>query len=337
MADSNKVIMHLEVTDGTQNENSSEYFISGPVKIFAAVDDLSTTFEEDGICGLFSDRFLEVVKDSSLYENREPIIVFVRNLFDLSNPENIPASDSLKYRGSYFLFEYDTESWQEVLIGTHTHENKEILDKFSELDISGAENKLLSIIPDEDGYSFAFVEDNRLPTLPGSVLKAIEHNNNLPNFPNSNEGHHLDGTVVYNSDDPTVIATCNDLYDYLRTKGKHLHITKIADEILLSKESGQILESFQHIIAEEDLHPASVLEFTGTLSFDGFGFLVFVGNNALNPLTYDIKSSGNKIFVKIPRDDATLNDVVTVLALEPGEITVKNLYNVVLEEDITLS
>ena len=80
----NKITMHLEVTDGIQNQNSSDFFVSGPVNIFASVDDLSTTFN-DNICGLYSERFTNIVESSDPFKNGEPIIVFVRNLFDINH------------------------------------------------------------------------------------------------------------------------------------------------------------------------------------------------------------------------------------------------------------
>ena len=337
MTDSNKITMHLEVTDGIQNENSSDYFVSGPVKIFATVDDLSDIYDEtEDRCGLYSEYFLNVVKESTLYANNEPIVVFVNNVFDKTTGDFQYQPESLKYRGSYFLFEYETESWQEVLIGTHTHENKEILDKFSKIDLKNAENKILSVLSTENGYEFAFIEDNRLPELPGSVLRAIEENNALYGYPNDGTGNHLDGTVVYNSDSHEVYASCNDLYEYMRTRGKYVHLNLVDGKIVLDKENGQILDSFQHIVTDEDIQPSSIFQFTGVSSYSGYGFLVYVDGVALNPLFYNIKAEENVIYLKTRPEDTPVGSIVTVLALKNGEISINDLFNAISENHITL-
>jgi hypothetical protein len=56
-------------------------------------------------------------------------IVYVSNVTNesLSSP---------KTRGAYFFYRPLTATWEEVLLGTHTHENKELLDRLTAVDIN---------------------------------------------------------------------------------------------------------------------------------------------------------------------------------------------------------
>jgi hypothetical protein len=65
----------------------------------------------------------------------QDVVVYVRNVFDAVAPEVV---QDLKFRGAYFYYRELTASWQEVLLGTHTHENKGFLDKLDAVDITGA-------------------------------------------------------------------------------------------------------------------------------------------------------------------------------------------------------
>jgi hypothetical protein len=43
--------------------------------------------------------------------------------------------DDQTNRGAYFRYQYLTDGWQEIMLGTHTHFNKEVLDKITSGDI----------------------------------------------------------------------------------------------------------------------------------------------------------------------------------------------------------
>ena len=50
------------------------------------------------------------------------VVVYVKNVTEL---------EGYRYRGAYFRYNYVTYGWDEVAIGTHTHENKDIIDKIT--------------------------------------------------------------------------------------------------------------------------------------------------------------------------------------------------------------
>jgi hypothetical protein len=64
----------------------------------------------------------------------QSILYYVRNVFDSVAPQVV---QDLKFRGAYFSYRELTASWQEVLLGTHTHENKDFLDRLGAVDIDG--------------------------------------------------------------------------------------------------------------------------------------------------------------------------------------------------------
>jgi len=61
------------------------------------------------------------------------------NTFDLTSLPNVVVyvknvtnyEDSKRYRGAYFRYDYVNGSWQEIMLGTHSHENKAIIDKIT--------------------------------------------------------------------------------------------------------------------------------------------------------------------------------------------------------------
>ena len=61
---------------------------------------------------------------------------------------------NLKYRGAYYFYNYETDSWQEIVVGTHTHENKEFLDKMGAFDFGdeevGTQRHLVLEVTDTD-------------------------------------------------------------------------------------------------------------------------------------------------------------------------------------------
>jgi hypothetical protein len=60
------------------------------------------------------------------------VTVKVKNVTDAQNSQD--------YRGAYFRYNYLTGSWEEVMLGTHSHENKDVLDKITSGDIGSWED-----------------------------------------------------------------------------------------------------------------------------------------------------------------------------------------------------
>jgi len=117
-----RVTLRLEDFD---DDITNEISFKGPVRIFKTVN----TFEElDPLVDLPDFPNIEDNEDNLGDLTQHPdVIVFVKNI------TNFP--ESLKYRGAYFRYNYITGTWQEILLGTHSHENKEILDKIGTGDI----------------------------------------------------------------------------------------------------------------------------------------------------------------------------------------------------------
>jgi len=101
-----KVTLRLEQFDTAQD---GDILVAGPVNVFATVESVSELYE------------LENATDG--------VVVYVKNVTN--------DNSSLKSRGAYFSYKELTDSWQEILLGTHTHENKQFLDKLGDVDVTG--------------------------------------------------------------------------------------------------------------------------------------------------------------------------------------------------------
>jgi hypothetical protein len=101
-----KVTLRLEQFDTAQD---GDLLVTGPINLFATVEIVDELYE------------LENVTDG--------VVAYVKNVTN--------DNASLKSRGAYFSYKELTDSWQEVLLGTHTHENKQFLDKLGDVDITG--------------------------------------------------------------------------------------------------------------------------------------------------------------------------------------------------------
>jgi hypothetical protein len=65
----------------------------------------------------------------------QSLVYYIRNVFDAVAPEVVV---DMKYRGAYYTYIELTDSWQEIMLGTHTHENKEFLDRLGAFDYNEA-------------------------------------------------------------------------------------------------------------------------------------------------------------------------------------------------------
>jgi hypothetical protein len=80
------------------------------------------------------DKYYELRNGSWSEKAVQDVIVYVRNVLDEVSPGVV---QDLKFRGAYFYYRELTDSWQEIMLGTHTHENKAFLDKLDSVDVSG--------------------------------------------------------------------------------------------------------------------------------------------------------------------------------------------------------
>ena len=126
MAEKEKVTLRIESYD---NDNDNEILIQGPVQVWKSVESVS-------------DLLLIDVREK-IEDEDENWVVYVKNVND-------PADEvaNHRYRGAYFKYNKDYQNWQEILLGTHSHENKAILDQISNVDtenLPDGEKKVLVI------------------------------------------------------------------------------------------------------------------------------------------------------------------------------------------------
>jgi hypothetical protein len=109
----------------------------------------------------------------------QDVVVYVRNVFDAVAPQVV---QDLKFRGAYFYYRELTASWQEVLLGTHTHENKGFLDKLDAVDITGSvgTKKFFTLeITDTDDSLATYEYNINWEDLPESLPAVPEGSENL--------------------------------------------------------------------------------------------------------------------------------------------------------------
>ena len=76
----------------------------------------------------------------SNWNREDPLVVFVKNVN--ADIGKIP------YRGSFFRYNFDTGSWQQVMLGSHSHANMDLLNQLGEIDTYGmkpGDRKILTI------------------------------------------------------------------------------------------------------------------------------------------------------------------------------------------------
>ena len=136
------------------NADNQDILIQGPVEIFARVD---------------KPQDLEYLAD---IPNNRNIFVFVENVSDETRTD--------RKQSAYYMHSYEDNKWEEVLLGTHSHANKALLDQLGDVNVDSMEynaRKILTITKvDKDGgsyddYSHSFKLDwkdypTQLPDLP---------------------------------------------------------------------------------------------------------------------------------------------------------------------------
>ena len=73
------------------------------------------------------------------YNQNEWVEKEIQNITIMVKNVNKSLVESYRDRGAYFQYKISTDSWQEVLLGSHSHDNKEILDRLSAIDIGWVE------------------------------------------------------------------------------------------------------------------------------------------------------------------------------------------------------
>lgn len=143
-------------------------------KVVVEFDDLYDS-NDDGVINLSSNVIINKVcndiddlysLNTSLFPLDRATIVYVKNI--------ATEKDTYNYRGAFYQWDPASMGWQQILIGQHSHANKEILDKISNINtdtLSYDTEYCLKIVKVESDsgeitYDIKYVEDKTQLSLP---------------------------------------------------------------------------------------------------------------------------------------------------------------------------
>lgn len=274
MADK-KVTVKFETTEVADSDGNeySDILLSGPVDIFATVDELgessddsayiahptlkeyaswketytgqSNEFEKlaafleqySGKIALFSEVFNKFMMLAPKFEPNRTLIVFVNCI----RKENSSA-DNQDHRGAYFKLVGVDETnglcrWQEILLGTHSHDNIEALESLSNLSNPDGKDGLLVVYNSDGTFSTKelsasqsipelpkFIQDGKAEIEAADATDYITVNGTKISAPANSTENVLDNDL---SDDSKESAnSCRDLYVALAKQGKDIYLKK---------------------------------------------------------------------------------------------------------------
>ena len=151
-----KVTIHFNsVADDGEKQ---DILVEGPVKIYKSVDNVEAL------------HLLEVPED-------ENVFVYVRNVIN----------SNTRQKSAFYLHDCETDDWTEVLLGSHSHTNKEILDQLGNIDVSDLAdgNKILTIrAVDADGTdgNYAYKYKLEWTEIPESLPEIPEEMQDAPAY-----------------------------------------------------------------------------------------------------------------------------------------------------------
>lgn len=237
MANKEKISIRFETDIDNELSQDNTLLVSGPLDVFATTDNVEELYE------------LAETEDVPLGS-----IVFVINVH--------ANKDDLNYRGAYFRFEgYQDENdkktsiWQEILLGTHTHDNIENLNKFSNLDLESVKEESIIKIGSDGSLSIEAMPKS-LPDLPKAILDKINERKEIEALePSDYEWHHLDAPLdqledTYDWKNPSNLAVgnCRELYYSLLKSDKKLYLLKDGNSLKLATELSSQIEPRQMYI-----------------------------------------------------------------------------------------
>ena len=277
-------------------------------------------------------------------------VIFVENVTGFKN------QNDQQYRGAYFLFtgnnEYDTECWQEILLGNHSHLNKKVLDSIEALDLEAGNGKVL--VATQNGFTLAPLEVTKeLPELPESVKKIISEQSIYA--PVDSEDHHLDASLdeLKNTYDWGIekgyihkniaVGNCLELYRALReSEGTKLYISYNNGEFDINTTSGKELsleifnvnfdtnnniEDYINAVQSPFDRTKIILQFNlNTILSDEDALFFFVdgenGKRLLSDMNYQITYRDiNKVTLLMNKSDYSEAHPVTILILKGNDVT----------------
>lgn len=152
MAEDKITIRFDSIADEGQGE---DILVGSPLEIFASVDTVDDLYLLQGL------------------PEDEDIVVYVRNVLNTST----------RQQSTFYKYDHEKDRWNEILLGTHSHNNKELLDQLSNIDADNIpynENRILTLKKvDEDGdedsdvawkYKLEWMESpTELPEVPDNL------------------------------------------------------------------------------------------------------------------------------------------------------------------------
>ena len=167
--ENNKVTIRFE-SSAANPLVEHDILMSGPVELFAVLDELEELQDEELITEV----------QSEIDKGRYNPIVYVENVTNYA--------DSSRYRGAYFRYDGVVEGeaiWTEILLGTHSHKNIEMLEKLSGVNIPENAEESVMVLKTDGTLSFETVVDITTKLL---CLKGMVNSKNI---------QFLEGVFIY--------------------------------------------------------------------------------------------------------------------------------------------
>lgn len=195
-----------------------DILMSGPVELFAVLDELEELQDDELITEV----------QSEIDKGRYNPIVYVKNVTN--------EADSSRYRGAYFRYDDIIEGeaiWTEILLGTHSHKNIEMLEKLSGINIPENAEASVMVLKTDGTLGFEALPSG-LPELPDYIKDKLKDREEVSvNEPEFSEDKHLDASLsllgnshIYDSEGNLVevreVSNCIALYRALVRDGKYL-------------------------------------------------------------------------------------------------------------------
>jgi len=165
-------------------------------------------------------------------------------------------------RGAYYR--YNGESWHEVLLGNHVHENYNVLNEFTDTvsaskDIERKTNMIVSVTPDGHFELNEVPANLGLPGLPDSVIGKIERYNYLKSIEVEDSSyHHLDAAISdlsnnydYLNNVNVALGSCQELYDALNGDRKRVYY--VNKELVVDDVSNHGSEDIYFTVQEKKI------------------------------------------------------------------------------------
>jgi len=169
MADENKQV--TLTFSGFDNTNDNTLMFEGPLYVAGTVNKISELYTWGGLQN---------------FTSGDDVIVFVRNVNATSADSTTDKvfSGEIPYRGSFYRYMWDTQSWMQLVLGNHSHSNMEILDQLGEINtatMAVGDKKMLTVekISNTDTgsgnlrkyeYKLSYVDLPEIPSVPSSSV-----------------------------------------------------------------------------------------------------------------------------------------------------------------------